>query len=57
MSAKQLHHVCAVDERGTTVFSRTVRNRQGAIEDLVSRARVKAGSAVGELGEVVWGWT
>jgi hypothetical protein len=29
---KQLHHACAVEERGKTVFSGKVKNRQAAIE-------------------------
>jgi transposase len=52
---KQFHHACAVDERGKTVFSRKVRNRQAAIEELITRTRAKASSAAGEPGEVVWG--
>jgi transposase len=50
---KQFHHACAVDERGATVFSRKVKNRQGAIEELITRTVAKAGAgAVG--GEVTW---
>lgn len=51
---KQSHHACAVDERGKTVFSRKVKNRQGAIEDLITRTGAKVGSAAGGPGEVVW---
>jgi transposase len=54
---KQFHHACAVDERGKTVFSRKVKNRQAAIEDLITRTRAKAGAAgagTDESGEVVW---
>jgi len=47
---KQSHHACAVDERGKTVFSRKVKNRQTAIEELIARTAAKAGSD----GEVVW---
>jgi transposase len=46
----QFHHACAVDERGKSVFSRKVRNRQGAVEDLIMRTATKAGAD----GEVVW---
>jgi transposase len=48
---KQFHHACAVDERGKTVFSRKVKNRQAAIEELITRTASKAG---GGDGEVVW---
>ena len=48
---KQFHHACAVDERGKTVFSRKVKNRQVAIEELITRTATKAG---GGDGEVVW---
>jgi transposase len=48
---KQSHHACAVDERGKTVFSRKVKNRQAAIEELITRTTTKAG---GGDGEVVW---
>jgi transposase len=54
---KQFHHACAVDERGKTVFSRKVKNRQAAIEELITRTRAKAGVAgagPGESGEVTW---
>jgi transposase len=47
---KQFHHACAVDERGKTVFSRKVKNRQGAVEELITRTAAKAGAD----GEVVW---
>lgn len=47
---KQFHHACAVDGRGKTVFSRKVKNRQSAIEELIARTAAKAGSN----GEVVW---
>jgi transposase len=47
---KQFHHACAVDERGKTVFSRKVKNRQGAVEELITRTAAKAGGD----GEVVW---
>ena len=50
---KQFHHACAVDEQGKTVFSRKVKNRQAAIEELITRTRTKAGRA-GQPGEVVW---
>ncbi len=43
---KQFHHACAVDERGKTVFSRKVKNRQGAVEDLITRTAAKAGAIV-----------
>ena len=48
---KQSHHACAVDEPGKTVFSRKVKNRQAAIEELITRTSAKAG---GGEGEVVW---
>lgn len=55
---KQFHHACAVDERGKTVFSRKVKNRQAAIEDLIARTRAKAGAGTGDVGpesdQVVW---
>ena len=47
---KQFHHACAVDERGKTVFSRKVKNRQGAVEELITRTAAKAGAD----GAVVW---
>lgn len=47
---KKSHHACAVDDRGTVVFSRTVGNGQAAVEDLIARTNTKAGAA----GEVVW---
>ena len=46
---KQFHHACAVDADGKTVFSRKVKNRQAAIEDLVGRTTAKT-----DGGEVVW---
>ena len=53
---KQFHHACAVDADGRTVFSRKVRNRQAAIEELITRTTAKAGAAAGAGtgGEVVW---
>jgi transposase len=48
---KQFHHACAVDEHGKTVFSRKVKNRQTAIEELITRTTTKAG---GQEGAVVW---
>lgn len=44
---KGFHHACAVDEAGTTVFSRKVVNGQAAIEQMIARTTAKA-------GEVVW---
>ena len=50
---KQFHHACAVDADGKTVFSRKVKNRQAAIEELITRTRAKAGAGA-DGGEVVW---
>ncbi len=33
---KQFHHACAVDDRGATVFSRKIKNRQTAIQELIA---------------------
>ncbi|MBF6541212.1 transposase, partial [Nocardia farcinica] len=35
---KQMHHACAVDESGKTVFSQKLGNDQAAIEALIGRA-------------------
>ena len=51
---KQFHHACAVDERGTTVFSRKIKNRQAAIEELITRTTTKAGGGADGDGEVMW---
>ena len=51
---KQFHHACAVDDCGATVFSRKVKNRQGAIEELITRTTAKAGAGTDGDGEVVW---
>ncbi|GAA0922504.1 hypothetical protein GCM10009559_06090 [Pseudonocardia zijingensis] len=50
---KQFHHGCAVDADGKTVFSRKVKNRQAAIEELITRTTIKAGAGA-DGGEVVW---
>lgn len=50
---KQFHHACAVDQHGKTVFSRKVKNGQGAIEELIARTHAKSGTS-GRPGEVVW---
>lgn len=39
---KQFHHACAVDADGKTVFSRKIKNRQVAIEELITRTTTKA---------------
>jgi hypothetical protein len=44
---KQFHHACAVDADGKTVFSRKVKNRQAAIEELLTRTTTKAGEGAG----------
>ena len=36
---KQFHYACAVDADGKTVFSRKIKNRQVAIEELITRAQ------------------
>jgi transposase len=51
---KQFHHACAVDADGKTVFSRKVKNRQTAIEELITRTTTKAGTGTDGDGEVVW---
>jgi transposase len=51
---KQFHHACAVDEHGKTVFSRKVRNRQTAIEELITRTTTKAGVGTDGDSEVTW---
>jgi transposase len=53
---KQFHHACAVDANGKTVFSRKVKNRQAAIEELITRTATKAGVRAdgGGGGEVTW---
>jgi transposase len=51
---KQFHHACAVDERGTTVFSRKIKNRQTAIEELITRTTIKAGAGPEADGAVTW---
>jgi transposase len=50
---KTSHHACVVDADGKTVFSRKVKNRQGAIEELITRARTRAAQGSGS-GDVVW---
>jgi transposase len=50
---KQFHHACAVDADGKTVFSRKIKNRQAAIEELITRTTIKAGAGA-DGGEVVW---
>jgi transposase len=51
---KQFHHACAVDADGRTVFSRKVKNRQAAVEELITRTLAKAGAGADGEGEVVW---
>jgi transposase len=51
---KQFHHTCAVNADGKTVFSRKVKNRQTAIEELITRTTTKAGTGTDGDGEVVW---
>ena len=50
---KQFHHACAVDADGKTVFSRKIKNRQVAIEELITRTTSKAGAEAND-GELVW---
>ena len=50
---KQFHHACAVDADGKTVFSRKIKNRQAAIEELITRTTSKAGAEAND-GELVW---
>lgn len=51
---KQFHHACAVDATGKTVFSRKVKNRQAAIEELITRTAAKAGARADGGGDVTW---